>query len=38
MLSLAARSLIQDRFLLAEDAERIIAEARKNGALAVTSR
>ena len=38
MLSLAARTLIQDRFLLPEDAERIIAEARKSGALAVTSR
>jgi hypothetical protein len=38
MLSLAARTLIQDRFLLPEDAERIIAEAKKSGALAVTSR
>jgi Alpha/beta hydrolase domain len=38
MLSLAARTLIRDRFLLPEDAERIIAEAKKSGALAVTSR
>jgi hypothetical protein len=30
--------LIQDRFLLPEDAERMIAEARKNAVLAVTSR
>src|SRR5919106_62098 len=37
-LSLAARTLIQDRFLLPEDAERMIAEARKNAVLAVTSR
>jgi hypothetical protein len=37
-LRLAARTLIQDRFLLPEDAERMIAEARKNAVLAVTSR
>jgi hypothetical protein len=36
-LSLAARALIEERFLLAEDAERIIAAAKKNGAVAMTS-
>jgi hypothetical protein len=36
-LALAARSLIAERFLLPEDAERIIAAARKNGALAMKS-
>lgn len=36
-LSLAARSLVEERFLLLEDGERIISEARKNAALAMKS-
>ena len=36
-LSLAARSLIEERFLLAEDAERIITAAKNTGAVAMTS-
>jgi hypothetical protein len=34
-LALAARSLIDERFLLPEDAERIISSARKNSAVAM---
>lgn len=34
-LALAARSLIEERFLLPEDAARIIAAAKKNGAVAM---
>jgi len=36
-LSLAARSLMEERLLLAEDAERIIANSKKNGAVAMRS-
>jgi Mg-chelatase subunit ChlI len=34
-LALAARTLIEERFLLPEDAERIISAARKTGAVAM---
>jgi len=36
-LALAARSLIEERFLLPEDAARIIAAAKKNGAVAMSA-